>query len=78
MGSETHIVPVRVGGEVETLDLARRLRDAGVYALAIRPPTVPPAESRVRAIVMATHTRQDLDFALDAFGSAGRQLGLVG
>ena len=78
VGSETHIVPVRVGGEVETLDLARRLRDAGVYALAIRPPTVPPAESRVRAIVMATHTRQDLDFALDAFGSAGRQLGLVG
>ena len=77
LSSETHIVPVRIGDAARTLEFAQRLRQEGVYAVAIRPPTVPPGASRVRASVMATHTQQDLEFALEAFGAAGRAVGLL-
>lgn len=78
MDSETQIVPVYVGDAGQALEMARLLQQAGVYAVAIRPPTVPVAKARIRASVMATHTREDLDFALDAFARAGRILGLGG
>ena len=77
MASETHIMPIRVGDAAKTLEFSRRLRDQGVYAVAIRPPTVPPRSSRIRLSVMATHTREDLDFALSAFGKVGRSLNLI-
>ena len=77
LGSETHIVPVLVGESQRALEFARLLREEGIYAVAVRPPTVPPGQSRVRASVMATHTRQDLNDALDAFERAGRAVGLA-
>jgi len=77
MTSETHIVPVRIGDSAKTLEFAHRLREQGVYAVAVRPPTVPPRSSRIRASLMATHTREDLDFALSAFGKVGRALRLI-
>lgn len=70
MESETQIVPVRVGDAQETLHLAAALRARGVYVVAIRPPTVPAGASRLRASVMATHTEEEITFALEAFAAA--------
>ena len=50
---------------------------AGVFAQGIAFPTVPRGKARVRTIVTATHTRDELQFALDAFARVGRELGIV-
>jgi 8-amino-7-oxononanoate synthase len=67
---ETPVVPVVVGGDREALELSARLEAAGVWAPAIRPPTVPPGTARLRLAVMATHQPCDLDEALAAFAGA--------
>jgi len=64
---ETPIIPVLVGDSGAALDLSRRLLERGVFVQAIRPPTVPRGTARLRVTVMASHTRDDLDFAVDAF-----------
>lgn len=55
----TPIIPVVVGDEAAALDLSARLREAGHWAPAIRPPTVPPGQCRLRLTVTAGHTAQD-------------------
>jgi 8-amino-7-oxononanoate synthase len=67
LASQTQIVPVLVGDAQQTLEMAAALREHGVFVVAIRPPTVPAGQSRLRASVMATHTSDDIRFALDAF-----------
>jgi 8-amino-7-oxononanoate synthase len=67
-----HIVPVLVGASVRALRIAARLRARGIETHAIRFPTVPAARSRVRLTVTARHTPEDIDRAIDAFGSAMR------
>jgi 8-amino-7-oxononanoate synthase len=69
LDSATQIVPVLVGDARESLDLAAALRDRGLFVVAIRPPTVPAGQSRLRASVMATHTTEDIAFVLDAFAA---------
>lgn len=76
-GCETHIIPVIIGDAARTVLLSQRLLQEGVFACAIRPPTVPDGKSLVRVAVMATHTPDDLRKALDAFAVAGRDLGLI-
>jgi len=49
----------------------------GFFALGIAYPTVARDKARVRTIVTATHTRDQLQFALDTFGKVGRELGLI-
>ena len=49
----------------------------GVFAQAIAFPTVARDKARVRTIVTATHTREDLQYALDAFAKVGREIGLI-
>jgi len=61
------IVPVRVGGNRETMILAKALEEAGVYAPGIRPPTVPEGSARIRTSLTALHTAGDLEEALEAF-----------
>ncbi|MBX0323297.1 8-amino-7-oxononanoate synthase [Halomicroarcula sp. F13] len=74
---ETHILPVLVGDRADALELDERLRDHGVVAPAIRPPTVPEGTSRLRVAPMATHTDADLRQCLDAFETAGEEVGLL-
>jgi glycine C-acetyltransferase len=76
--SETPITPVMVGDARLAHELSRALFEEGVLATGIGFPTVPKGKARVRTIVTATHTRQDLDRALDAFRRAGKKLGLLG
>src|SRR3569833_3968216 len=63
---ETPIVPVIIGGSEESARLASTLLENGVYAPAIRPPTVPEGTSRLRMSVMSTHTAEDVDEAVEA------------
>jgi 8-amino-7-oxononanoate synthase len=77
LGSETHIVPVLVGESAAALRMADRLHDEGVFAVAIRPPTVPPGRARIRLSAMATHTVEDLTRAVETIARAGRELGIV-
>ncbi len=72
----THIVPVVVGDARRAMALCERALDAGVFAQAIRPPTVPDGTSRLRLTVMANHSADDLRRAARVIGRAARELGL--
>ena len=74
----TPIFPVIAGDADRALRLAEDLLERGVFARAIRPPTVPEGTARVRATVSAAHEDVHLERALDAFEAAGRSLGLLG
>jgi 8-amino-7-oxononanoate synthase len=74
--SEMHIVPLIVGDERDAMDLCQRAIERGVFAQAIRPPTVPDGTSRLRLTAMASHTPAELVKAAKVFGSAARALGL--
>jgi glycine C-acetyltransferase len=75
--SETPITPVMVGEAKTAHALSNGLFEEGVLALGIGFPTVPKGKARVRTIVTATHTREELDRALEAFGKVGRSLGIL-
>ncbi|MFB6118297.1 aminotransferase class I/II-fold pyridoxal phosphate-dependent enzyme [Halosegnis sp.] len=68
---ETQILPVMVGDRADATGLAESLREAGVIAPAIRPPTVPEGTSRLRVAPTAAHTPAEIDACLAAFEAAG-------
>lgn len=59
--SSTPIQPYLIGDDGAALDVARNLREAGIYVRAIRPPTVPAGTARLRICISAAHTRADLE-----------------
>ena len=75
--SESPITPVIVGDAALAMKLSDVLFDNGVFAQGIGFPTVPRGTARVRTIVTATHTRDELQFALDCFAKVGRSLGVI-
>ena len=75
--SESPITPVIVGEGARAMELSDRLFTKGVFAQGIGFPTVPQGKARVRTIVTATHSRDDLEFALDAFRAVGTELGVI-
>jgi glycine C-acetyltransferase len=75
--TESPITPVIVGDAARAMTLSDRLFEQGVFAQGIAFPTVARDRARVRAIVTATHTRDELQFALDAFARVGRDLGII-
>ena len=75
--SESPITPVIVGDGARAMALSDRLFEAGVFAQGIGFPTVPQGKARVRTIVTATHTEDELQFALDAFKKVGEELGII-
>jgi glycine C-acetyltransferase len=75
--SESPITPVIVGEGARAMELSDRLFARGVFAQGIGFPTVPQGKARVRTIVTATHSREDLEFALDAFRAVGTELGII-
>lgn len=74
---ETAIIPLIIGGAKETLQFSARLEERGVFAPGIRPPTVPEGTSRIRITVMATHSKEQLDQAIDIFTDVGKELGII-
>jgi 8-amino-7-oxononanoate synthase len=77
LASETHIIPLLVKDSTIALQMASELREHGVYAVAIRPPTVPMGAARVRFSIMASHTEEDLAFALDVIKNVGKKMGII-
>lgn len=70
---ETPIIPLVFRDPSVTMEMAQSLLDEGVYVQGIRPPTVPEGTSRLRITLMATHTKEQLDFSLSAFEKIGRK-----
>jgi len=75
--SDSPITPVIVGDAARAMKLSDELFQEGVFAQGIGFPTVARDKARVRTIVTATHTRDELQFALDAFGKVGRAVGVI-
>jgi 8-amino-7-oxononanoate synthase len=77
LDSETQIVPVLVGSNEATLKFAAALRQRGLMAVALRPPTVPPGRARVRFSLSAAHASEDLAQALETIVKTGKEMGLT-
>jgi 8-amino-7-oxononanoate synthase len=77
-GSRTQIVPVMVGDARRAMALCERALEGGVFAQAVRPPTVPEGSSRLRLTVMANHRAHELRAAARVIGRAAWELGVVG
>ncbi|MFC4639908.1 BioF/Kbl family PLP-dependent acyltransferase [Deinococcus hohokamensis] len=77
MNSETPITPVVFGEASAAFEASRRLFDLGIFAVGLGFPTVPRNLARIRNIVTAEHTREDLDQALSAYAQVGRALGVI-
>jgi multidrug efflux pump subunit AcrA (membrane-fusion protein) len=75
--SETPISPIHVGDAAKAFEFSRELFKAGVYAPAVGFPTVAEGKARLRAIVTATHTRRELDRALEILGRVARKLDIT-
>ena len=75
--SQSPITPVMVGEGRLAMKLSDRLFQEGVFAQGIAFPTVALDKARVRTIVTATHTHEELQFALDVFAKVGRELGII-
>jgi glycine C-acetyltransferase len=70
------IVPIMFGDAVVAGKMAERLLDHGIYVVAFFYPVVPQGKARIRVQVSAAHTSADLDFAVQAFAAAKKELGL--
>ena len=77
MGSQTPIVPVYFGDSAAAAEASRMLFADGVFALPIGYPVVPRGSARIRNIVTAEHTRDDLETVLAAYRRVGAALGLI-
>jgi len=75
--SESPITPVIVGEAATAAKMSDTLFDRGVFAQSLGFPTVARDKARLRTIVSATHTKEDLQYALDTFGKVGRELGVL-
>ncbi|OXM13469.1 glycine C-acetyltransferase [Paenibacillus herberti] len=75
--SETPIIPIVIGDSARTMAFAARLLEEGVFAPGIVFPTVAADKGRVRFIITASHTADDLEFARQALLKVGREFGLV-
>jgi 8-amino-7-oxononanoate synthase len=74
--SDMHIVPLVVGGSREAMRLCQATLERGVFAQAIRPPTVADGTSRLRLTAMASHTTSELQFAARALADSAHEVGL--
>ncbi|HUL74196.1 MAG TPA: glycine C-acetyltransferase [Vicinamibacterales bacterium] len=75
--SQSPITPVIAGEGSRAMKLSDRLFEEGVFAQGIAFPTVARDKARVRTIVTAAHTKDELQFALDKFAKVGKELGLI-
>jgi glycine C-acetyltransferase len=75
--SQTPITPVMLGEATLAQQFSKRLFEEGVFATAIGFPTVPRGKARIRVMISAAHTSEDLDQALTAFEKVGKELGVI-
>jgi glycine C-acetyltransferase len=75
--SETPIIPIHVGDAAKAFEFSKKLFEAGVFAPAVGFPTVAEGKARLRAIVSATHKRDELLRAADTLEAVGKPLGVI-
>ena len=75
--SETPITPVMIGEAAAAGEFSRRLFAEKVFAQSIGYPTVPRGKARIRVMVSASHSREDLDYGIAAFEKVGKEMGLI-
>jgi len=75
--SETPITPIIIGDGARTMEFSRELFQEGVLGTGIAFPTVPEGKARVRTIMKATHTREELQKALEVLKKVGKRMGIL-
>ncbi len=75
--TETPIVPIIIGEEMDTFKFWRTTFDAGIFTNPVISPAVPPGRALIRVTTMATHTFEQIDRALNIFEHCGRKAGLI-
>ena len=75
--SETPILPVEIGDYMKTFEYCKALNDNGVFVNPVVPPAVRPDQSLIRVSLMATHTDEQIDRALEIFERLGKQMELI-
>ena len=75
--SNTPVIPLHVGNMMVAFRMWARLGEEGVFINPVVPPAVPPNQCLIRTSFMATHTKAQLDFALDKFHSIGKELKVI-
>jgi 7-keto-8-aminopelargonate synthetase-like enzyme len=76
--SASPVIPLVVGEDLTAFRMTIRLQEEGVFVNPVVSPAVPPGRAMIRTSYMATHTRDQLDRALEAVARVGRELGIVG
>ncbi|MFP4456565.1 MAG: glycine C-acetyltransferase [Clostridia bacterium] len=75
--SETPITPVMIGEAKKASEMSKKLFGEGIFATSIGFPTVPKGKARIRVMISAAHSKEDLDFAVDKFEKIGKQMELI-
>jgi glycine C-acetyltransferase len=76
--SETPITPIIIGDGKLTMDFSRELFKEGVLGTGIAFPTVPEGKARIRTIMTATHTKEELEQALAVLKTVGKRMAILG
>ena len=71
------IVPIMIGEEKMTVEMAQMLNARGIFVVGFSFPVVPRGEARIRVQVSAAHSVEQLDRAIDAFTEVGKKVGLI-
>jgi len=75
--SMTPITPVILGEAKLAREFSRQLYENDVFAMALGFPTVPRGKARIRVMISAAHSQEDLEQSLSAFEAVGKQLGVI-
>jgi glycine C-acetyltransferase len=75
--SETPITPVMIGEAKKASEMSKKLFEEGIFATSIGFPTVPRGKARIRVMISASHSKDDLDFAVEKFAKIGKEMGLI-
>ncbi len=78
LNSQTPIIPLLIGDEMVALAFAQKLYEAGVFATPVARPAVPEGCALIRTSYMASHTQQELQYALDVLEKLGKEFGILG
>jgi 7-keto-8-aminopelargonate synthetase-like enzyme len=76
--SASPVIPLVVGEDMAAFKMTRRLQEERVFVNPVVSPAVPEGRALMRTSYMATHTREHLDSALEAFRKVGREMGIIG
>nr|WP_086937803.1 glycine C-acetyltransferase [Thaumasiovibrio occultus] len=76
-GADHAIVPIMLGDAKVAAEFAERALARGIYVVGFSFPVVPQGQARIRTQMSAAHTREQLDFAIDAFIEIGKEMGLI-